>query len=281
MLKVLLIKARELLLRGSVLPAFFDITSRCNLACPHCYFFRGRQTRTLAFKEWEALFAEYRRRHFKHVVLSGGEPTLNQDVIFLADEFFPIVNIATNGLVKVPPAIEHTILVSLDGQKETHEQVRGKGTFERVLANYEGDKRVIYRMTITRLNLGQVEQVARTARQNGVRGVSYIIHAPDSESDDLCLDAGELEEARASLLTVIDRHRGFVYLTPRMVDSMVRSDFGQNCRLRASVALYSDGTPKKCSMNNIDCAKCKCPTPALLHNYRRDARTFLLGLRFY
>jgi MoaA/NifB/PqqE/SkfB family radical SAM enzyme len=281
MLKVLLIKVKEKLLRGSVCPAFFDITSRCNLKCPHCYFFRGRQTRDLSPQEWEGLFAKYKKRHFHHAVLSGGEPTLNQDVIFLANKFFPIVNIATNGLIKIPPAIRHTILVSLDGQETTHESIRGKGTFEKVLANYKDDKRVIYRMTINKLNLNEIVPVTQIAQRNNVRGISFIIHAPYLQKDALCLSQDELEEVRTKLLAVIKKYGKFVYLTPKMLHAMVYSTFGQDCELKGSVALYSDGTPKKCSMNNVDCATCKCPTPALMHVYKTDLKTLLLGLRYY
>lgn len=281
MLKVFWIKFKELLRRGSVYPAFFDITSKCNLKCPHCYFFRGRQTRDLSYQEWEELFARYKRNHIHHVVLSGGEPTLNKEVIFLANQFFPIVNIATNGLIKIPPAIKHTILISLDGQQETHEKIRGKGTFGKILANYQDDKRVIYRMTINKLNLNEIEAVIQIAQQNNVRGVSFIIHAPYLERDALCLNKDELEEVRRKLLAVIKRYRQFVYLTPKMLKAMVYSEFAKDCKLRGNIALYSDGTPKKCSMNNINCATCKCPTPALLHTYKTDFSTFLLGLKYY
>ncbi len=280
-LKFFLIKAKELVGRGSVTPAFFDITSKCNLKCPHCYFFKGRQTKSLSFEEWEALFAKYRRAHFHHVVLSGGEPILDLDVIFLADKFFPIVNIATNGLIKIPSTIRHTILVSLDGREEIHEKIRGPNTFGKVLDNYKNDKRVIYRMTINKLNLDEIEAVTQIAQHNNVRGISFIIYAHYLEKDPFCLNQAELEDVRIQLLAVMKKYRGFVYLTPKMLNAMVYSEFAQDCKLRGSVALHSDGTAKKCTMNNIDCATCKCPTPALLHTYKTDLQTFSLGLKYY
>ena len=73
----------------------------------------------------------------------------------------------------------------------------------------------------------------------------------------------------------------FIYLTPKMLKAMVYSEFAQDCKLRGSVAIYSDGTRKKCTMNNIDCATCKCPTPALFHALKTDWKTFLLGLKYY
>jgi sulfatase maturation enzyme AslB (radical SAM superfamily) len=224
---------------------------------------------------------KYRAQHISHAVLSGGEPTLRMDILHLADQYFPIVNIATNGLIKVPASIDHTILISLDGQEATHDRIRGKGTFARVLANYQGDRRVIYRMTIHRENLDEIEAVTQIAHQNQVRGISFIIHAPYQSRDELCLSRDELEEIRARLLAIIDTYGTFVYLTPRMVNAMAGSTFAETCKLRHSIALYSDGTPKKCTMHNIDCPQCKCPTPALLHTYRTDPKTFLLGLKYY
>ncbi|HNT77691.1 MAG TPA: radical SAM protein [Anaerolineae bacterium] len=281
MLKVFYHKALDLIQRRSVVPAFFDVTSRCNLRCPHCYFFRGKQTADLTVDEWRELFTHYRRAHIRHAVLTGGEPTLRPEIITLADSLFPIVNIATNGLIPVAPEIHHTVFISLDGTEETHDRIRGQGTFRKVMDNYHNDRRAIYRMTINKHNLAEVEPATQAAQHNGVRGISFIIHAPLDTTDALCLTPAELEAVRQTVLGVIRRYGRFVYLTPKMLDAMITSSFGETCKLKGSVALFSDGSPKKCTMNNIDCRACKCPTPALLHTYRRDPRGFLLGLKFY
>lgn len=109
------------------------------------------------------------------------------DVVYLANRLFPIVNIATNGLSPVPPNIRHTILISLDGSEATHDRIRGPGVFQRVMDNYRGDLRVIYRMPIHKMNLDDIETVVHIAKQNGARGVSFIVHAPHVTSDELTL----------------------------------------------------------------------------------------------
>jgi MoaA/NifB/PqqE/SkfB family radical SAM enzyme len=275
-------KLKELVYRRGVTPIFFDVTSGCNLRCSHCYFFKGPQRKTLSLPEWEAMFAKYKAQHYYHAVLSGGEPTLKPRVIELADRYFPILNIATNGLIKIPEKIQHTILISLDGQPETHDRIRGAGAFERMIANYQNDPRVIFRMTIHTMNIDEIEAVAETALRYNVRGLSFILYAHYLQVDPLSLSPTELETVRERILAIIKKYGSFIYLTPSMLEAMVHSSFVDSCRLRQSIALRSDGSPKnKCTMDNIDCNSCKCPTPALMHTYRTDPRTFLLSLKYY
>jgi MoaA/NifB/PqqE/SkfB family radical SAM enzyme len=263
-------------------PVIFDITSTCNLKCKHCYWQRGDKPPVLTFDQWQDTFSRYRNQGFVHAILSGGEPALNMEVVLLANRLFPILVVATNGLIRIPTDVDHTLLISLDGTEKTHDTIRASGSFRRILDNYENDKRVLYRMTINSLNYKEIADVTRAALQNNVRGISFLGHGAESPNDPLRLSASQLDEVKATLLAIKKQYGRFIYLTPRVIDSMLYSKFANDCKLKEhSVALAADGTRKKCTVHNMDCANCKCVLPAIAYNYATDPRTFLLGLKFY
>lgn len=93
----------------------FEITSRCNLACPVCFADSGRDTRPfapLASLQRELVWI---REHAGEVVLqlSGGEPTLHPDLPDLTREarrLFPAVQLNTNGLALAErPELAHEL----------------------------------------------------------------------------------------------------------------------------------------------------------------------------
>jgi MoaA/NifB/PqqE/SkfB family radical SAM enzyme len=78
----------------------------------------------------------------KVIIFEGGEPTLWKDnnghnfvdVLNYAKTKFLSVNFTTNGLNGLYYPAD-TIWISIDGLKETHNYIRGKGVFEKVLDN--------------------------------------------------------------------------------------------------------------------------------------------------
>ena len=101
----------------------------------------------------------------------GGEPALRLDVLMLADRIFPFVFVITNGTVKIPKEFNHRLYVSIDGNREINDSVRGDGVFSRVIKNYSGDKRVVINMTLTRDNYRELEAVTKISKENGFNGV--------------------------------------------------------------------------------------------------------------
>ncbi|NQT92486.1 MAG: radical SAM protein, partial [Lentisphaerae bacterium] len=123
--------------RGS--SVIIEITRQCNKSCPHCYSqANGGPAMDTAALERIVAFA---RAHYKHVFLTGGEPTLDdriftisqkhEDVLFffftngsLIDDDFA-ARLATRGNL-VP-------IVSINGQSEaTHDSLGGEGSFAEV-----------------------------------------------------------------------------------------------------------------------------------------------------
>lgn len=113
------------------------LTDRCNLKCSMCI--RGRQKGTnLDFDYIKNIsWIDELKQH--DVVLTGGEPTLNPRFMEILDFFCEkskTVTITTNGTINnyITPTLlrENLYLqISIDGDREMHNSIRGVGMYER------------------------------------------------------------------------------------------------------------------------------------------------------
>jgi radical SAM protein with 4Fe4S-binding SPASM domain len=131
-----------------------QLTYRCNLRCSHCYqwnekgFFRdfspGRQRTELAVGIVERVLDVTSGNRAK-LFLWGGEPLMHSrfgEIAQLLQRYPRTVNMCTNGLLlerKLDDLLaigEHlNLLISLDGLRDDHDALRGRGTFVRTVRN--------------------------------------------------------------------------------------------------------------------------------------------------
>ncbi|MFF1421847.1 radical SAM protein [Streptomyces sp. NPDC058200] len=133
-----------------------QLTYRCNLRCTHCYqwneqgFFRDWSVEKQRTELDTAVVAnvlkdtaEVRGKLF----LWGGEPLMHtqfDEVSRLIETYPRTVNMCTNGLLfqrRMDDLLRMgqnlNLLVSLDGLGKDHEELRGRGTFDRTVRNIE------------------------------------------------------------------------------------------------------------------------------------------------
>ena len=158
----------------------------CNLRCKYCFASTGEfhgsrmlMTAEVGRAALDFLIAHSGKRQHLEVDLFGGEPLLNYDVLReivaygreLERSYNKIIRftITTNGLALTPDKIEylnremHNIVLSLDGRREIHDELRptvnGKGSFDviaekaRALVEARGDREYYIRGTFTNRNL--------------------------------------------------------------------------------------------------------------------------------
>ncbi|MDD6483406.1 MAG: radical SAM protein [Clostridiales bacterium] len=127
----------------------FQITRNCNLRCPFCGqwgkkgFFADSSGRAMTIDDWKRITAELascQKEENITVTLWGGEPLISpyfDEIIALLKEQDLKTEVITNGVLinehkDVLRKYADRIYVSLDGTKEVHDAIRGRGVFERV-----------------------------------------------------------------------------------------------------------------------------------------------------
>ena len=153
------------------------ITHRCNLRCKYCGLWE-EQREELKTEEWCELLSEASRIGVVSVSFCGGEPLVREDVGILlrhAKKQWMRTSLTTNGVFVVERHRDLELLdaisLSLDGREVTHDSLRGKGTFRRVLEAIDWAlkaKKKIYTVTVlTQDNIEDIPFVCHMAKSKG------------------------------------------------------------------------------------------------------------------
>ena len=137
---------------------FLFVTSRCNSKCRTCFYHaKLNDGRDLSFAAIERLADT--AGQFAKLWLSGGEPTMREDLAEVIELFYhrcgiKVVNFPSNGLLPERveqvlahllercPKLELHVNFSLDGIGETHDAIRGvPGGFRKTLATIAAVRR--------------------------------------------------------------------------------------------------------------------------------------------
>ena len=156
-----------------------QITDRCNLRCRHCYLGDGLH-QDLSIEQIQKILEEFEEIQGLRLLLSGGEPLLYpyfweiNDI--LRDYAFRSVLLSNGTLITRDVSRRlrvHEVQFSLDGMKEGHESLRGKGNFEKTLAAIdslqEAGITVSIATMIHRRNLEEFDQLASLLESKNIR----------------------------------------------------------------------------------------------------------------
>ena len=102
---------------------------------------------------------------------------------------FLIVNVVTNGTFPIDLPEADLILLSLDGDRERHNAVRGD-TYDTIMENIRNatSDNICFYMAVNQINKDAIREVCRTARDTkNVRAVSFNFHTPYPDTRDLAL----------------------------------------------------------------------------------------------
>lgn len=159
------------------------ITSRCNADCVTCLWKEPEDARTdeLSLEQTQELYRDAGEAGFGALVLWGGEPLLRPDVgamLRAAQEARMRTTVITNGWLLEERAADigpytDRLMVSVDTIGETHDASRRlKGLFERLdrgvrhIRAEHPNVFVILNVVLSRLNLGQIEEIAEYGREH-------------------------------------------------------------------------------------------------------------------
>lgn len=254
----------------------YDLTWQCNLRCQHCYFIASTKElstnlvntrKELTDEQWFKVFKYHSDMGIISASLTGGEPTLRMGLIHQAVKLFPSVQIASNGIIKLPWFKHHkqpVYWVSLDGGEEMHNSIRGTRIFHKVIENIEDDKRVLISTTITAMNHKEVETVVKIAYEAGVSGIFFLMYTgyPD---DPLLVKGEKLNSVAGSILKVMRDYGDFILISKKMLELYITKEFVEYCILKRGgvKSYYPNGQRKFCVMGNspLLCENCGCIVP--------------------
>jgi len=175
------------------------ISDKCNLACKHCSIYQSHNPNIKSYKQIkeELEYSYYLGSRF--VDFEGGEPTLwnngNKDLnslIRLAKAIgFYSTTVTTNAQIPFFELEADFIWVSLDGIGSFHDDIRGKGSFERLLKNIStaNHHRLSVNMVINSQNYNSVEETITFVKNHPqIQSISLNFHTPYINTEHLFLD---------------------------------------------------------------------------------------------
>lgn len=150
----------------------WEVTMACNMRCKHCgSSCMDKLPGELSTDRALHLCDELGELGMKYITLSGGEPTLREDLIQIIARLRKnnvIPNIITNGWniteEFVKDAVDAgigTVAISIDGLEETHDFIRRVGSFIRSMKAFELlSKYNVYTAAITTVNKKNLPELA-------------------------------------------------------------------------------------------------------------------------
>jgi MoaA/NifB/PqqE/SkfB family radical SAM enzyme len=207
-LKTVLFKKKDPIL-GTVI-----VTDRCNLKCKHCSVNNITSIMhpyTQIKKEMQTLYDMGTRILFfcggETFLWRDGELTVRDLVIEAKRMGFMIVNVVTNGTQPIDLPEADLILLSLDGDRERHNAIRGN-TFDTIMENVKNATadNICFYMAINQINKDAVRNVCQIAKDTkNVRAVSFNFHTPYPDTRNLFLSKEEKQKIADTILQMMDK----------------------------------------------------------------------------
>ncbi len=192
---------KEQIIAGPAIQTFdffiqWHLTERCNLACRHCYQ-GGRRTPEMTVDELKReidgaaeMFTAWKEEGISVVPsihFTGGEPFLFRglwDVVAHARQRGFAVALMSNGILisdedaeKIREWDVFDVQISLEGPAPIHDRIRGVGSFRGALQGARrliaAGNRVSANVTLSRINIGSVEETIGIARDTGFNSIGF------------------------------------------------------------------------------------------------------------
>lgn len=189
------------------------LTDKCNLHCKHC----SVNNITAVIYPYRQIQDEMRQLYelgVRILFFCGGETFLWEDsgktlrdlVVKAKQMGFRIVNVVTNGTFPLDLPEADLILLSLDGDRERHNAIRGD-TYDLILENIRRAPadNICFYMAVNQINKDAIPDVCTAARDTGnVRAVSFNFHTPYPDTAELALSQKEKADCCAVITRMME-----------------------------------------------------------------------------
>ena len=161
-----------------------NVTKKCNLKCKHCLSCADyKDENELSFREMVDLINQMAEMGCPTLSMGGGEPLMREDlfgIIEYANRKKVPISMVSNSLLMNEDIIDELnkvdleiINISIDGLKDSHEKIRGEGTFTKTIDKikllrdkYKG--KIGIESVVNSINKDDCEEVIRLADYLGV-----------------------------------------------------------------------------------------------------------------
>lgn len=259
---------------GSPLSIQILSTRDCNLNCMYCGANHIKQKeieQELSKREWSILLNRLKEIGVFDITFSGGEIFLRKDIFEILGTAvnckFPKIRLTTNGTLITDAAskklsslkIKH-VEISLDGDRDANDQIRGAGSFNNTLKGLrnlvENDIVPIIRFTPIKINYKSLRSLVKILHSLGIKVLTFnTLHSTGKCSKiykDIMLDHFfDIVEFKDILADIKKNHPGFELL---YTDTSYQ-DFPVRYNKIRSVKNDSGGQKlKPCSAAHSSCA---------------------------
>lgn len=232
----------ELLRLAELKECWFHLTNECNLACRHCLFGASPGKK-------EAIPTDLLKQGLTEAgnlgctlfYFTGGEPFVYPEFLSIISELLvdPAVHVVvlTNGLLlekyienlKDLPKDRLHLQISVDGLKESHDHLRGNGSFDRLLANLDILKEAgipaTLSVAVNRANVEELPDIVSLAAEQGAKNIHLLWHfvrgkgsraqfVEPAEILPKLIEAQQVAENQGVLIDNVESIRSQVFSTP-------------------------------------------------------------------
>lgn len=207
----------------------WKITNKCNLKCKHCYLGKldGFE---LPFEKANEIADTIINSNVMEVTISGGECLTYKGIEEIIKKFLINgikVNVFTNAVLlkNVLDRIDSGILntnallfyVSVDGLKSSHEQIRGKNTFDKTIENIkyaiEKGYPVVTNTVINKTNYCDIMDMIVLLKQMGVKDVQLSnLIVQGSANNSMKISLSEQMALKEKINDLYKEHPEFGYI---------------------------------------------------------------------
>lgn len=186
-------KGRQAALKlGKLKECWFHLTDACNLSCRHCLFSASpAKSRSIDPKLLQKTVEQGLQLGCRLFSFTGGEPFIYPDFIsflqkLLSDNPDCHAAVLTNGMLLDLHLDELTSMdrlhlqISLDGLEESHDRLRGTGSYQKLIKNLQALQRANIPFTLSvalsRENINDLPELVELASELGASSIHLLYH---------------------------------------------------------------------------------------------------------
>ncbi len=197
----------------------FQVTTKCDLKCKFCISNSkpDHETKDLPTDKVIQIIDLLGQAGLPRLDFSGGEPTQRHDIgeLIKRSLYWKIYTVITTNLIKLNGKTDdllnaNTVKVSIDGNQNLHDQIRGAGTFASSVENIKKliDKggQVQINSVIFKATLCHIDFLLDLSQEMQINRHQFIFLIPDGQAKDMAPDNYLTDKEKSKVIKKIDKY---------------------------------------------------------------------------